>query len=346
MSNQLIFQAAADGNLEIHVNDEIGFWGVTANDVIAQIRSSNPSSVTVRINSVGGDVNDALSIYNYLKDSGIHVTTKVDGMAASAATIIMQAAGPGNRQVADSSMIMTHEASVTARGKKHELEAMSEALDVANAAIKAIYIANGVSEEIADSLLFGGDHWQTPQEAIDNGLADKTFNGTKEATATAYRIAASAKGLVPDNIKDQFKNEDMSDQSKPAFNFMDWVKSFKNDVTPNDFQNKVTEIEAAHKLELEANASTIEALNAEKSGFEASITELTAQKEAIEVEKSTLEAKVATFEAKPTPEVKSEGDAGAPPIQVEDVVLTPGQKIIQQVMNGASSDEKLMAKFS
>src|SRR5690606_20404561 len=75
---------------EIRIYDEIGFWGMNAKDFMAELDevSGAASRILVSINSPGGDVFDAFAIYNALRRHDLPVTARVDGVAASAASLI------------------------------------------------------------------------------------------------------------------------------------------------------------------------------------------------------------------------------------------------------------------
>ena len=83
---------------------------------IAQIESLQTPMVVVNIRSVGGDVADALLIYEALLSLDAHITTRCYGYTASAATIIAQAANEGCRQIAQSALYLIHNSSCATEG--------------------------------------------------------------------------------------------------------------------------------------------------------------------------------------------------------------------------------------
>src|SRR5919109_4674225 len=77
---------------EILIYDEIGIFGISAKNFITELKSlKNVSQITLGINSPGGDVFDGIAIYNALKRHGAKVTTRIDGIAASIASVIAMA---------------------------------------------------------------------------------------------------------------------------------------------------------------------------------------------------------------------------------------------------------------
>ncbi|MGB6179722.1 MAG: head maturation protease, ClpP-related, partial [Rhodococcus sp. (in: high G+C Gram-positive bacteria)] len=89
-----IRNAAGDGSAEILIYDEIGdsWWGgVSAKDFVRDIIAIDADTITIRINSPGGDVFDGIAIMNAIKAHPATVTVYVDGLAASAASFIAMA---------------------------------------------------------------------------------------------------------------------------------------------------------------------------------------------------------------------------------------------------------------
>ena len=78
---------------------------------IREIGASNARKVVVNIRSTGGNVNDALLIYEQLKALKAKVVTQCYGYTASAATIIAQAASAGERKMSENGLYLIHQAS-------------------------------------------------------------------------------------------------------------------------------------------------------------------------------------------------------------------------------------------
>lgn len=79
--------------MDIRIHDEIGQWGVSAKDVLAQLSgATEQDTINVSIHSPGGDMFDGLAIYNALKAHPAKVVATVEGLAASAASLIAMAA--------------------------------------------------------------------------------------------------------------------------------------------------------------------------------------------------------------------------------------------------------------
>lgn len=104
-------KASDENDNTIGIYDPIGYdyWddsGVTAKRISAALRSLDGADVVVNINSPGGDVFEGLAIYNLLREYKGHVTVRVLGVAASAASFIAMAAD--EIQIARAGFFMIH----------------------------------------------------------------------------------------------------------------------------------------------------------------------------------------------------------------------------------------------
>ena len=97
-------------------------------DAVRRIAEIDASEVVVNIRSTGGDVNDALLIYDALAALDAEVTTRCYGYVASAATLIAQAASEGRREISAGALYLVHAAACAAEGNAAELEARAELL--------------------------------------------------------------------------------------------------------------------------------------------------------------------------------------------------------------------------
>ena len=130
------------------------------------------SAVTFRINSVGGDVSAGVAIYNRIREMSAVTTTIVDGLAASAASIIAQA---GDHRIMNvGTQMMVHGASAFLFGYYNEGELLKakEMLVSTNKAIAEIYAERSGKpvEEMIE--MMQGEKWLTPDEAKDLGFCD------------------------------------------------------------------------------------------------------------------------------------------------------------------------------
>lgn len=183
--------------LELDVYDVIGdTWeedAVTAKRVRAQLRESRAARIQVRINSLGGDVQDALSIYNQLKEHPAEVEVRVDGAAASAATIIAMAASPGRLRMAEASEFMIHEPHFPLMFGVDAEKARKAAdrLDKETGILAGIYAKRSErsEEEIRDWMR--AETWFTASEALEAGLIDGLADESSTASISSTMAVAA-----------------------------------------------------------------------------------------------------------------------------------------------------------
>ena len=169
-------------------------------------------NVTFHINSPGGEVFAGVAIYNRMKEFTGNVTTIVDGLCASAASIIMQGAKPGNRKVCNGSLTMIHGASSFMFGY-YNAKDMKESIKQVNAidkSIAEIYAKEtGMDVETAKTMM-SNTTWMSAQDAIDKGFADEIMDTGSSVTMslnpaknvlTVNGVPMSARGLsLPTDI--------------------------------------------------------------------------------------------------------------------------------------------------
>jgi ATP-dependent protease ClpP protease subunit len=348
VSKSAFIQAKGENTLEVFVYDDIGFWGVSATEVISQIEMSGKKNITLRLNSFGGEVGDALAIYNYLRDSNKIVTTKVDGVSASASTILMLSANKKRRYVAKSSLCMYLQASLGANGKIADLEHAIEMLKKANEVLSTTYLSEGVSQEVVDLIMDGGDHWFTGDEVVEMGLADSTFNTTDSTKARAYAIAAKA-DTIPQELLSKIQNKNHNMKKKflqDAAALLNKLVSGEDSFSIENAKKEIEDLKARYETEVSETEKTINDLNAKVEGFETVKTEaieaavkplneandaLSDQVKALETETANLKASIAD----------GKGNGGDPDKKPEDKKpLNQGQSILKNILSSVTESER------
>lgn len=158
---------------EILLYDEIGYWGITAKDFVLALAKAGAGPLTVRINSPGGDVFDGVAIYNALKGHPAPVTVVVDGLAASAASVIAMA---GSSIVMNqASMLMIHNCWGVCVGNRIDMRATADIQEKIDTVMAAIYAGQmqkrGRPSEGVQALM-DAETYFTADEAKSVGLAD------------------------------------------------------------------------------------------------------------------------------------------------------------------------------
>lgn len=179
-------QAASDGEFEVVIYDEIGFWGVSAKDFITDFRKiPADAKISLRINSPGGEVFDGLAIYNLIRAHGGEVTTTIDGLAASMASVIALA---GSKVIMpENAYMMIHNPWGIALGDDEEMHAMGDMLGKLNATLAAIYVKKSGQEPDKIRSLMKEETWLTAAEAKELGLADEIAEPAKLAARASWK---------------------------------------------------------------------------------------------------------------------------------------------------------------
>ena len=168
---------------------------------VSRIADISNSSIRVNIRSTGGDVNDALLIYEALKATGAKITTCCYGYTASAATIVAQAASEGCRLIAPTSLYLIHNSLCSVEGND-ELQAEVDMLRQTDCRIAEVYASR--SGRIAEDFLTlmsengGRGRWLSPAETIAEGLVDaiEREQSTDEQPSIAERAKHGVMALL------------------------------------------------------------------------------------------------------------------------------------------------------
>lgn len=163
---------------------------------VSRIADIENSTIRVNIRSTGGDVNDAMLIYEALRATGAKVTTCCYGYTASAATIVAQAASEGCRLIAPTSLYLIHNSLCSVEGNAEELQAEVDMLRQTDRRIAELYASRsgrGV-EDIAELMAANGGRgrWLSPSEALAEGLVD-AVEGESEASTEQQSLVERTK---------------------------------------------------------------------------------------------------------------------------------------------------------
>ena len=168
-------------------------------ECVARIADIRDSEIRVNIRSTGGDVNDAILIYEALRATGAKVVTCCYGYTASAATIVAQAASEGCRLVAPSSLYLIHNSICATEGNAEELMAEVEMLQQTDRRLAEIY-ATRSGRSVDDIALLMSDNggrgrWLSPAEAIAEGLVDGVIEESVVSPSTSL-VERTKRGVM------------------------------------------------------------------------------------------------------------------------------------------------------
>lgn len=159
------------------IYDWIGFEATSPSKVTSSLPQDN-SSIEVLINSVGGDVFAASEIFTALKEYQGHITVKIIGLAASAASVIAMA---GDKVlISPTAQMMIHNVSTSVGGDYRTFEHTAEVLKSANQSIINAYKTKTSKTDDELQALMDIESWFNAQTAVEHGFADEImFDNSK-----------------------------------------------------------------------------------------------------------------------------------------------------------------------
>ena len=161
------------------ISDETWYGDEVTPKMFKEELQDGEGDITVWINSPGGDVFAAAQIYNMLMDYKGNVTVKIDGLAASAASVIAMAGT--EVQMSPVAMMMIHNPATIAIGDSSEMKKAIDMLDEVKESIMNAYeIKTGLSRSRISHLM-DAESWFNAKKAVELGFADK-FLFSKEET--------------------------------------------------------------------------------------------------------------------------------------------------------------------
>lgn len=204
-------KGAVVSNDDADIYDWLGYDYASPRQVESVLNDAD-GDVEVDIASGGGSVFAASEIYTMLKAYAGKVVVNIQGLAASAASVIAMAGDEVN--MSPTSQMMIHKASTISMGNADDLDHDSKMLDVTDQSIVNAYEAKtGMSRD--DILqLMANETWMTAQDAVDKGFADNVAVGSQqpqlvnaigaptlsnEAISKVKTLLAKVRSAKPDN---------------------------------------------------------------------------------------------------------------------------------------------------
>lgn len=179
----------------LHIYDEIDSWfGVNAEALVVEISALDPETeLTVRVNSPGGNAFDGINIANAIMRHPGKTTTYIDGLAASAASVI--AVASDEVVVSKYGQAMVHDARSGQYGTAKDLRSVADHLEKLSASYAKLYAdrAGGTVEDWAQAM--ADETWYTAEEMVAAGLASRVDDSgaradTEKAVASAMACSS------------------------------------------------------------------------------------------------------------------------------------------------------------
>ena len=366
-----VCQAADADTLDLEIYDTIGadFWtgeGVTAKSVRDALKASGAKKVHLSVNSGGGDAFEGVAIHNILRQHrekagrGAKITADVDGIAASAASIIVAAADEVN--VPANAAIMIHEAWSVIVGTAGEMEKRAGLLRQINTSAADTYVESaqrrGVTKTRDEMLaLMAEETWLFGSEAVEAGLADAETPALEAAASidlSLFAKASEVKARLPElkttTPADGQENAMNAEQMAAIVADLEAEKAACTKATAD--ATAAAELAAkaeSDRVELEAKLATIEAekaADAERAAAEQA--KLQAELNAREVQ-ALVGVKLYPAELEPMTELRASSPelfarlmASRPDLKILADV-TGDDKPVNSLTSGGSADAQLAA---
>jgi len=189
------FKAVSEDEMEVLIYDFIGWPFNDAGEFVRAMADIKTGKITVRINSPGGDVFDANALYNCIKSHPLKPVTRVESLAASAASYIAMAGS--QKQAYKNSMVMIHEPMTGMWGNQFELRETADVLEQISSIMVEMYADNTSvgKKEIREMLK--AETWMTARQAKEKGFIDTIIEAGKPVKA---QFDLSVFSQVPDQL--------------------------------------------------------------------------------------------------------------------------------------------------
>jgi ATP-dependent protease ClpP protease subunit len=178
---------AAEGinedSTDVFIYDEIGgSFGVDASMFVQELNEITTPEIVVRINSPGGALMDGIAIANAFQQHSSHIITRVDSMAASAASII--AVSGDSVEMMPGSQMMIHDALINAQANPAELENLLEWLHNQSDNVADFYARKAGGTRADWRARMQAETWMFADEALELKLADQMYSSPKRQQET------------------------------------------------------------------------------------------------------------------------------------------------------------------
>ena len=162
---------------ELFIYDYISsWWGVSAEAIIEELKALEAgASVLVRFNSEGGDLFEGIAIHNALAGHKGKVVSRVDGLAASAASLVMLAGE--EVEILSNAFVMIHHPWTVVWGNASDLRAEADLLDkIGDSSLVSAYVAFTGQTEAQVREWLDAETWFNATEAVDEGFANRILD--------------------------------------------------------------------------------------------------------------------------------------------------------------------------
>lgn len=216
------------------ISDETWYGDEVTPQLFKDELNADSGDITVWINSPGGDVFAAAQIYNMLRDYKEHVTVKIDGLAASAASVI--AVAGDTVLVSPVAMMMIHNPATIAMGNTKDMEAAIAMLNEVKESILNAYVDKTGLSRNKLSKMMDDETWFNAKKAVELGFADKVLFAAEEKKKPEEEQDPDEK----EGKKSEEDGEGDEDEKKKRFPFQN-AYAYSRKSVADSFLNKVSD---------------------------------------------------------------------------------------------------------
>ncbi len=226
---------------EILINGTIGegFFepGITAESVREQLNNGGGDGAEVKIvvDSPGGDVFEGISIFNVIRDfarnnPNVKITTYIQGLAASMASVIALAASTVNPEnkvmVEDNSVFMIHNAWGVVVGNANDMRDSADWFSRVDSILRAVYVKKTGKSEKEMKKLMDAESWFFGEEILEMGFCDGIIESDTEKNDMKGEEAISYAKLNVGGVRSRMKERAM--KASASFDYKAAAAAFKD----------------------------------------------------------------------------------------------------------------------
>lgn len=224
------------------ISDETWYGDEVTPQLFKDELNAGNGNITVWINSPGGDVFAAAQIYNMLRDYKGSVTVKIDGIAASAASVIAMAGD--TVCVSPVAMMMIHNPATMAMGETRDMQkAIAMLNEVKESILNAYEFKTGLTRARLSHMM-DDETWFNAKKAVELGFADKILFDSDEDEKKKKPDEPEEKPEEGSNGEEGEKEDDKDKNGKKKLPFQQDSMMFSTKAMNESFLSKVSDRDA------------------------------------------------------------------------------------------------------
>ena len=302
---------------DVYLFNDIGTFGVTAQNFIDEIKEYEDTELNIHINSLGGEVFEGMAIYSIIQRRKAKTTVYIEGIAASIASVIALAAD--EVIMSENSLLMIHNAWGGTQGEAKDMRKQAKILDKITNEIAEVYVKKSGIPYNEVIRMMDEETWLTAEEAVALGLVDSI----SEPIKVAAKYDVSKYKNITNKKVEQILSLTKKREIKMTEELKTWFNSKVEEIIAKVKDSK--DVETAESVEVEVTLADNEEIMNKFSDLDGTISKLNNSIGELEGEKETLIAEVERMnallskaDAKGT-DVSTDGDPSVVENKVVDV---------------------------